>query len=109
MPPVRGGIEDDVVRATLNPALEHGFERFVRGIFGIKRQIIAKYDEALRSIPQQSHELRQAFDVLAMNFDELECTLPGMVVDRGVSGLDERGLAHTPRTPEQGIVGREAA
>ena len=46
MPPVRGGVEDDVVGTALDAAFEHRLERLVGGVVGVERQIVAEHDEA---------------------------------------------------------------
>src|SRR5258707_3717230 len=43
MPPVRGGVEDDVVGPALDAAFEHGLEGFIRSILRIEGKIVAEY------------------------------------------------------------------
>jgi hypothetical protein len=67
--------------------------------------------KAIRAADQR-HQLRQALDILAVDFDELERAASAVVrergVDRGVRGLDQRRLAHAARAPQQRVVGGQA-
>ena len=75
----------------------------------VEREIVAEHDEAMRVAAQQRHQGRQALDVLAMDFDQLQRFGRSRgCVDRGVRGLHQRGLAHAARAPEQRVVGGQA-
>ena len=95
----------------LDAALEHRLERLVRGVLGVEGEVVAEHEEAERRRAQQCHQVGQALDVLAVDLDELQqpriLAEPG--IDRGMSGLDERGLSHSPRAPQECVVGGEAA
>src|SRR5690606_21294074 len=86
-----------------------GLERLVARIVMIEGKVVAEDDEAVRALPHEAEAGGQRVYVLAMNFDEFQPPLGGglghLLRDLGVRSLDERGLAHTARTPEQGIVG----
>ena len=99
MAPVRRGVEDDVLRPALDAAFEHGLQRLVGGVFGLEGEVVAEHDEALPRMTQQAHQLRQRFDVLAMNFDQLEPGGGMRGADRGMGGLDQRGFPHPARAP----------
>ena len=73
MAAVRGRVKDDVLRPAFDAAFKYCFKRFVRGVVGIERKVVAEHDEAevLRAAHHR-HQVGQAFDILAMNFDELQ-------------------------------------
>ena len=111
MPPVGGGVEDDVVGPALDAAFEHRLERFVGGVLGVEGEVVAEHEKAERRAAQQRHQVGQALDVLAVDLDELQ--QPGILaearIDRGMGGLDQRRLAHAARAPQQRVVGGQAA
>ena len=100
-----------IVGPALDAAFEHRLERLVGGVVAVERQIVAEHEEAVRRAAQQRHQVGQALDVLAVDLDELQRRRSGAErrVDRGVRGLDQRGLAHAARAPQQRVVGRQAA
>gem|GEM_PF-2592873 len=109
---VGGGVEDDVLRASLDAAFEHSLQRLVGGVVGVERQVVAEDDEPVRIGLEQRHQGRQALDVLAVDLHQLQRagTVAGQPhVGLGVDGLDEGGLAHAARAPQQGVVGGQAA
>ena len=58
---------------------------------------------------QQLHQRRQAFDVLAVNLDQLQPVgRLAIGVDAGMRGLDQRRFAHAARAPQQRVVGGQA-
>src|SRR5260370_18508293 len=97
MPPVRRGVENDVVGPPLDAAFEHRLEGFIRSILRIEGKIVAEYQESVRSAAQERHQAGQAFDVLAMDFDELQQTSVGAQtrIHRRMAGLDQRSLSHS--------------
>ena len=112
--PVRRGVEYDVVRPPLDAAFEHGLERFVAGVFGFEREVVAEHDEAVGRPAHQRHQVGQTFDVLAVDFDELERPVTAFApcvrnIDLRVHGLDQRRFAHAARSPQQRVVGRQPA
>ncbi len=112
MATVRCGVEDDVVRPPLDAAFQDRFERFVGGVFGVERQIVAEHDKAMRRTACERHQRGQAVDILAVDFDQLERS--GLAVaceggiDAGMCGLHQRRLAHAAGAPEQRVVGGQA-
>ena len=72
MAAVRGGVEDDVVRPSLDAALQHRLQRLVGGIVRVEGEVVAKHDEAVRRGAQERQAGRQRGDVLAVDFDELQ-------------------------------------
>ena len=70
MPPVRGGVERDIVRPALDTAIEHRFQRFVAGVFTVERQVVAEKQAAALRIAQQREEPGKARNILAMDLDE---------------------------------------
>ena len=45
MPPVRGGVEDAILRPAFDAALQHRLQRLVGRIIAVEGQIIAEHDE----------------------------------------------------------------
>src|SRR5262249_24471787 len=45
VPPIRGGIEDDVVGPSLDAAFEHRLERLIRSVLGIEGEIVAEHQK----------------------------------------------------------------
>jgi hypothetical protein len=74
---VGGGVEDHVVRAALDAALQHRLQGLVGGVVRIEGQVVAEDDEAVRVGPQQRHEVGKGLDVLPVDLDELEGAEPG--------------------------------
>jgi hypothetical protein len=89
--PVRRRVEHDVLRPALDPAFQHGLQRFVAGVLGFEGQVIAEHDETVRRSAHERHQVGEAFDVLAMDLDELEqpvaCLAPRV---RGIHGRMHR-------------------
>src|SRR6516225_11232164 len=84
MPPVGGGVKNDVVRATFNAAFKHGLERLIGGVVAVEGKIVAKHDEPERRGSQQIHKHRQALDILAMDLDQLQPVMwPAVEIDAG--------------------------
>ncbi len=112
MPPVRGGVKQHILRAPLDAAFEHGFQRLVIGVGRVEREIVAKDEKAMRRVPQLRHEHGQAVDILAVDLDQFQ--RPHAIggeprVDIGMGGLDEGGFAHAPRAPQKRVIGGKAA
>jgi len=66
----------------------------------------------MRRAAHRGQQGGQGFDILAVDFNQLEPhrhVCPQPCVDSGLRGLDQRRLAHAARAPEQHIVGRQAA
>ena len=105
MAPVRGRVEQDIVRAALDAALEHGFERFVGGIAAVEAEIVAEQKATARARRQALEQPRQAVDVFAVDLDQGQGA-SALGIDLAVDRLDQRALAHAARPPEEGIVGR---
>ncbi len=108
MAAVGGGVEQDIVRPALEPALQHGLERLVAGVAGIEAEVVAEQEAAARLPGQQLEQEGQAVDVLAVDLDQGEAAGRGQV-DPALDRLDQRALAHAAGTPQQGIVGGQAA
>ena len=110
MAAVGGGVEDDIVGPPLDAPFERRLQRLVGRVAAVEGEIVAKNDEAQRRFAHQRHQRRQALDVFAVNFDELERSGEiGAAIDFGVRRLDQRRLAHAARAPQQRIIGRQAA
>ena len=107
MAAVRGRIKQHIGGAAFNAAVEHGLERFVARVVMVERQVIAKDEDALGAAPKLRHELRQALDVLALDFDE-DKAAGRVTVDRRMGGFDQRAFSHAARTPEERVIGRQA-
>ena len=105
VPPVRGGVEDDVVGTSLDTAFQHRLQRFVGGIVAVEGEVVAEHDEAEIRAAEEVHQAGQALDVLAVDLDQLQPVgLLAVDVDIGVSGLHQRRLAHAARAPQQRVV-----
>ena len=111
---VRRGVEHHVLRAALDAAFQHRLQRLVGGVVPVERQVVAEHDEAVAGGAQVRQALGQRIDVLAVNLDELEIGL-GLARTElqrrahfGVRRLHQRRLAHAARSPQQGVVGRQA-
>ena len=103
---VGGRVEDHVVRAALDPALQHRLERFVGGIVVVEREIVAEDDGAPAAVFDDGEQRRQRVDVFAMNFDQQD--LVGLaLVDVGMRRLYQGRLAHAASAPKQRVVGRQ--
>ena len=46
VPPVRGGVEDDVVGTSLDTAFQHRLQRFVGSVVAVEGEVVAEHDEA---------------------------------------------------------------
>jgi hypothetical protein len=100
MPPVGGRIQDDVIGAPLDAALQHRLQRLVGGIITVERQVVAEHDETKIRTAQQIHQCGEAFDILAVNLDQLQPV--GRLarrVDAGMRRLHQRGFSHAARAP----------
>ena len=64
MAAVRRGVDQDVLRRRSQRAVERDFERFVGGIAGIKRKVVAKDDEAFGAFLDKVNGLAGAGDDL---------------------------------------------
>ncbi len=73
----------------------------------VEGEVVAKDDEAFPRAFQDLHQQRQAGDVFAMHFHELE-RVADLLGHRRMGGFDQRGLAHAARAPQQHIVGGKA-
>jgi len=91
----------------LDPAFQNGLQRFVAGVGGIEGEVVAEQQAAPLLTAQPRQELGQRGKILAMNFDEGDGALC-LGVHGGMHGLDQGTLAGAARSPEQGIVGRQA-
>ena len=110
MAAVRRRIEEHVAGPAFDAPLERRFQRLVGRVAGVEREIVAKDDETVGRLAQNSHQRRQALDVLAVDLDQLETAGDALLaVDRGVRRLDQRRLAHAARAPQERIVGGERA
>ena len=113
MPPIRGRVEDDVLRPAFDAAFEHRLERLVARVVGVERQVVAEHDEAVVRGARHRHQFGQALDVLAVDLDELQGSALTLAcelgVDRRVRGLHQRRLAHAAGAPQKRVVGRQAA
>src|SRR5215831_9094161 len=67
---VRGGVEKDVWRPSLDAAFERGFQGFVAGVVAVEAEVVAEEEEAPLKLAQPAKELRQRSDVLARDFYE---------------------------------------
>ena len=107
---IRGGVKHDIVGAPLDAAVEHRLQRFVGGVVAVEGEIVAEDDRVMRVVAQQAHQRGQALDILAMDLDQLQRqrSLGEAQVGIGMNRLDQRGLAHAARPPEQHVVGRQA-
>ena len=110
MPAVRGGVEDDVVGPALDAAFQHRLQRFVGGVVAVEGEVVAEHDEAdTRSRAAASirpGRLSISSRWISISFSRSAGLRVG--VDAGMRGLDQRGLAHAARAPQQRVVGGQA-
>ena len=86
--PVRGGVENDIVRAALNAAIKRRLERFVATVPMIKGQIIGEHDESAINARQITHQERKIGNILTMHFDKSALHAP--LRHRAMHRLDQR-------------------
>ena len=103
MPAVRCGIQDHIIGAPLDPAIQHGFERFILGVVMRKRQVVAIQDEPARRVTQQRQTAAQAGQIFALHFDDFQIRVSRIKI--AMHSLDKAGFPHPPCAPEQGVVG----
>ena len=72
MPAIRGCIEHDILRPPLDATIERRFQRLVRRVLPVEGEVVAEDDGGVRVGLEQSHQHRQALDVLAVDLDQLE-------------------------------------
>ena len=107
MAPVRGGVEDHIVRPALDAAVERRLQRFVAAVALIEGQIVRIDDEAAIDAGQIGHQEGQVVDILAVDFDKRAIHAPlGKVT---VHSLDQRRFSGPASAPQQGIVRRHTA
>ena len=109
VPPVGGGIEDDVVGPSLDAAFQRRLQRLVAGVVLVEGKVIAIEQDAAFAGAQHPQQQRQAIDILAVNLDQHQAVLalaPG--VDLFMHRLDQAGFSHAACTPQQRIVGGQA-
>ena len=70
MTPVRGRVENHIVRPALDAAIQRGFQRFVAAVALIEGQIVGIDDEPPVDLRQIAHQEWQVIDVLTMDFDK---------------------------------------
>ena len=106
---VRSRVEQHVLRPPGETAVEHGLERLVGGIVVVEGQIIAEQQRVCLQPGQMGEQPPDRGDILARQLDQQQRPVEATVFDDlGVDGLDQAGLAHAARTPEQGVVRRTA-
>ena len=66
-----------------------------------RTKIVAEYQEAERRGAQERHQVRQALDILAMDFDEFEeaGARPEAGVHGRMGGFHQGRLSHAARAP----------
>ena len=82
MAPVGRRIEDDIAGPPFDAAFEHGLQRLVARVVAVKRQVVAKHDEAMLRGPHVVQRAWQGCDILAMDFDELQVALFALELHR---------------------------
>ena len=108
MAPVRGRIEQDVVRPAADPAFQRRLQGLVGRVLGLEGEVVAEEEALIAAAAQTPKQDRQGRDLFPVNLYQLQAA---RVLRRhdSVHRLDERALAHSSGTPQQGIVGRQAA
>src|SRR5262249_8575172 len=105
--PVRGGVEQDVLRPTLDAAVEHRLQRLVARILLVEREIVAEEEAAPAAAAQATEEAGKGGDILTMDFDQHPRARP-RPVELAVHRLDERALAGAAGAPQKDVVGGKA-
>ena len=99
---VGGSVNEDVLGARFDAALDGGFEVLVLGIGFLEREIVEEDDEALAGeVAQGVHDVGQ---VAELGLGELQDAQAAAVVDVG-EGLDGGRLASAACADEQDVVG----
>ncbi len=106
MPPVRGRIQQHIIRPPLDAAVQHRFQRLVIRILLLKREIVAEDDKPPVLHPQQVQQARQRADILPVDLDQHQPARQ-LGVHLRMHGLHQRRLAHPPGAPEHGVIRRQ--
>ena len=106
--PVRGRIEDHIVRPPGQPAIQHRLQRFVLRIVMAEGQVVGEQHETLVfGVTQNRQQPTDTVQILARDLDQHQ--RQALRACLGMGGLHQAGLAHPARTPEQRIIRRMAA
>ena len=107
VPAVAGGVEQDVVGATLDAAVEHGFQRLVVGILALEGKVVAKDQAAPRpgraagseQVGQGARYPRGGSRSAPAPRSPRPFRSQRRRIGVGVDGFHQRGLAHATRCP----------
>ena len=99
--PVGGGVEKDVVRFGLHPALNHRFEELILHLVLLKGEVINKNNEPVIPVFHLGNHRRQVPELMLINLNHPQA-LVIVLVDQS---LDAGGLAGAGVPIEQGVVG----
>ena len=101
VPPVGGGVEQDVVRLRLHTALNDGFQELVLHLVLLKGEVVNKDDEAVVPVLHHRDHGGQIAELVLVDLDHAQA-LVIVLVDEG---LHAGGLARARVAIEQGVVG----
>jgi hypothetical protein len=106
VPPVGGSVKDRIGGAAFDAALQRRLERLVAGIVLVEGKVVAEQDHPARTGAQDAQQSGQGVDILAMNLDQHQSIGAfARLVDLFMHRLDQAGLSHAARAPQQRIVG----
>src|SRR5690554_7922750 len=104
MPAIGGGVQQQIVRGRFQRAVQYRLQRLVGTVIGLEGQIIAEHQKTPGLAADPRDYRGQMHEVSLVDLDQPQTlVLPGVQ-----QSPDQGGLAGSPGTPQQGIVGRQA-
>ena len=108
---MRGRVEQDVVGAPGDAAVEHGFQRLVvRAVGrtrGVERQVVAEHHHAPRRMSRAAARAARGRVASSSRAISISTSAPGRsAFTCRVRGLHQRGFAHPARAPQHDVVRR---
>src|SRR5512143_427930 len=100
VPPVRGGIDQHVLRALLHAAVQQGFEPTEVGLPLVERQVVAEEEEPVRQITELPDDLREREQVPAGELHDPQAPRP----EDGEQPLHARRLPRAALPPQENVV-----
>ena len=101
---VGGRVKQDVVRPSLDAAVERRLQGFVGRVVVVEGEVVAEDDDAFTGSLQDVEQGGQGVDILAVHLDQFQGNA-ACCAHIFVNSLDQRGFAHAARAPEQHVIG----
>ena len=100
MAAVGGGAQQHIVRRNADRTVQHRFKRFVTGVVGFKRQIVAIKQEPFGPVKQRFNDIRQVQQILLIDFDQPQPLIRVFIQHR----FDQRRFPRPACPPQQDMI-----